>query len=654
MKFFFFKIIRNIYFLLFTKKKFLFIFNYHQIYKNEKKEVIMQLHKVKYCNFISQIKIMSILGSFISLNDVISHKLKSKINFLITFDDVPESFQNISQFLINKSIPVLLCPSFEITENGYGWRNKVYKIIDILDPKKISKEIDKLDVKYNFDEKKSFYKFTKCNSKNSLYMENKIINPLFNKIYRNNKNVFAKRSYLNWEYYKNNNFEKKNIEIANHSLNHHNMSTLSRDQIFNDFKTSDKKIKDKLKINLRCFAVPFGSVTNNLLIDLTDIAVNQKYNVILWITNSANIIYGKKNNQIHQLSRIHTPDSLFIFIKILLTSFLKANHNILDFSKENNDSISNLELCESNSAQKSISIENLLRPNKDFASDPIYFDYLYSKNIFRGKRPHYFYMSSNERIKSILYNFHAEFNLDGKKYKGVYWAGGRSLPFKKNISNASLFLKSMQEEVIIGSYKPNKYFQKGLRNWKKIPMFEVVFPPKIKKNHNSKKNFIIKKNLKSTKKLDKILQINEEKTFFSLSKSSKYYSWRYDEYCYADTVYYILYKNGKPSSFLLLQSKDDKASISDFSFFSLNELEYLIVEVINDLNRNKISKVCVETSKNDILNIFRSFYNVKIKNFFIYYYFNKKYFKNKIKDLDKKFNEYNLNETQTSGDVLLR
>ncbi len=654
MKNFFFNSLRNIYILLFTRKKFLFIFNYHQIDNESPNEIIKELHSIKFNIFKIQIKIMRLLGTIVSLDDLVKFKLKSKVNFIITFDDVSRTFNDVINFLEINSIPVTVCPSYSMTDKGYGWRNKVYKIIDYLDEEEIKDSVNSLNTKYKINGKDSFYKFTKEGDKNSIFMEEKIINPLFKKIKKKYAISFNERIYLDWGYFNKKIIKNKNFEIANHSFNHYNMSSLTRDEIFNDFEISDSKIREKLNVRLNYFAVPFGSVTNNLLVNLNDIATRKKYKVVLWVTNAANIIDKKKTHQIYHLSRIHTPTSLTRFIKILIRSFIFAESNILPFSKEDNNFPYSIELNESSDMHQSLSIENLLRPNKDFASDPEYYNYLYTNNIFKGKRNDYLYTHLDNCVESILYNFHAEFLVDGKLHKGVYWAGGRSLPFKRKSTNALAFIKSMKEEPIIGSYKPNNNFQKGLTHWKKIEMFDISFDPNLRLKEKDNKNFLIKKEFNATNDLDKILEINQKKLFFSLNKSTKYYQWRYDNYCYAKSCYYILYKNDKPSSFILLQYSDNNVSISDFSYFSLEEIEYLLKKVSSDLISNNIKKITIETNRNEIVSKLKLLFNIKIKTFSIYYYFNKKNFKSIIKKIDEEFNENSLNETQTSGDILIR
>ena len=146
----------------------------------------------------------------------------------------------------------------------------------------------------------------------------------------------------------------------------------------------------------------------------------------------------------------------------------------------------------------------------------------------------------------------------------------------------------------------------------------------------------------------------QKNIFFYLSKSKDYYAWRYDKYCYAKTKYYILYRDSKPSSFLLVQCNKGNAHLTDFSFFSIEELQELIITAVNDLCKSKIFNIVIESNKTDIVSLLKSIYKINIKNFSIYYYFNKKYFKNELINFNNNFIEIKLNETQTCGDVLIR
>mgnify|MGYP005646236177 CR=1 FL=1 len=83
----------------------------------------------------------------------------------------------------------------------------------------------------------------------------------------------------------------------NHSYNHFNMSTLSRNKIFDDISISTEIIDKELNIRPKYFAVPFGEVTANLLIDVNDCLRELNYKSALWVTNGGNICIDKMDSK---------------------------------------------------------------------------------------------------------------------------------------------------------------------------------------------------------------------------------------------------------------------------------------------------------------------------------------------------------------------
>ena len=141
--------------------------------------------------FKNQIRLLSYLGSFVSLDEIYNNTLRSKINFSITFDDVSKTVLKATQFLESKEIPYALGPTVNSTNNGFGWRDKVYFIIKNYDSYRLYDYVKNiLGDNLKLGEKDfSFYHFTKSNDFNSNYILNKVINPLFEKIYKIDKNL---------------------------------------------------------------------------------------------------------------------------------------------------------------------------------------------------------------------------------------------------------------------------------------------------------------------------------------------------------------------------------------------------------------------------------------------------------------------------------
>ncbi len=111
--------------LLFLKHKLIIGLNYHRVGEFNKKSSFQLLHTVNLKIFKIQISIIKLFFKILSIEDIRQKKLTSKINFFITFDDVPSVSKDAIFWLVKKKIPYTLCPNIFTTENGYNFRDKV-------------------------------------------------------------------------------------------------------------------------------------------------------------------------------------------------------------------------------------------------------------------------------------------------------------------------------------------------------------------------------------------------------------------------------------------------------------------------------------------------------------------------------------------------
>ena len=190
-----FVLLKNFYLILFKKKKFSIILNYHRIGDVDPKNPFHRLHTVSLSTFKLQIKICSLIGNFVSLNDIENSNLKSKLNFCITFDDVSSSAYDALNWLNKNKTPFAICPCQQITENSLGWRDKVYFIEKFLEKKDILNSIKEKFPLANFDADESFYSLSKNLQFDQLKMIKDIVDPLYQKIHlrdeNNEKNYFT-------------------------------------------------------------------------------------------------------------------------------------------------------------------------------------------------------------------------------------------------------------------------------------------------------------------------------------------------------------------------------------------------------------------------------------------------------------------------------
>ena len=125
--------LKNIFLLFFKANKYSIILNYHRIGNFDPKNPFHRLHTISLSTFKLQIKFCSLIGKFVSLDDIYNSKLSSKLSFCITFDDVSNSIYSAIKWLDKKKIPFAICPCQQITEESLGWRDKVYFIEKFLD-----------------------------------------------------------------------------------------------------------------------------------------------------------------------------------------------------------------------------------------------------------------------------------------------------------------------------------------------------------------------------------------------------------------------------------------------------------------------------------------------------------------------------------------
>ena len=308
------------------------IYNYHRIGKIDKKNPFHTLETTRLINFHIHMKLMSLVGKFVSLEQVTSNTNLSRLNIVITFDDVSKSVEKIIPFLIKKKIPFVLCPSSHLTNDGFGYRDKVYFInkyleeadiynyaIDVFGEETIGKYSDL-----------SFYKFTKQSIVHPKLIIELLIDPLFKKIPFSSDIKNESRAYLNWNEIKDKYLNNSLVTIANHSFNHFEMTGLSKQEIEEDIRSSTQVFYDNLDTTPEYFVVPFGGLTQSLLVNLTEILRKHGYKGCLWLTNSGNIVNHQYDKQIIHLSRIHVSSVIIRLIYTTLVAIANSKAKIVD------------------------------------------------------------------------------------------------------------------------------------------------------------------------------------------------------------------------------------------------------------------------------------------------------------------------------------
>ena len=261
-------LLKNLYLMFFKNNRFSIILNYHRIGYVDPNNPFHRLHTVSLLTFKLQIKICSLLGKFVSLDDIHKSNLKSRLSFCITFDDVSSSAYDALKWLDKRGICFAICPCQQITEDSLGWRDKVYFIEKFLDKEDILNVIKERFPLVHFDMNNTFYSLSKNSMFDQLEMIENVVNPLFEKVHyiKNNKNYFSEEDLIKLK-------EKfKYMEIVNHSFSHANLTKLKINHLYKEVDNCDKFLENFLGETPKYFAVPFGSFDIPFCIGLSEVA----------------------------------------------------------------------------------------------------------------------------------------------------------------------------------------------------------------------------------------------------------------------------------------------------------------------------------------------------------------------------------------------
>ena len=611
-----FVLLKNFYLILFKKKKFSIILNYHRIGDVDPKNPFHRLHTVSLSTFKLQIKICSLIGNFVSLNDIENSNLKSKLNFCITFDDVSSSAYDALNWLNKNKTPFAICPCQQITENSLGWRDKVYFIEKFLEKKDILNSIKEKFPLVNFDADESFYSLSKNLQFDQLKMIKDIVDPLYQKIHlrdeNNEKNYFTVDDLIKIKK------EFRYMEIVNHSLSHAKLTELKIQELYSEIDNCDKFLSSFLGTTPKYFAVPFGGFDNRLCIGLNEVARLKKKKAILWVANRLNLDIGYKPNKIRQLGRFHTHTSVIGLCLQILVSFLRP-HFLEDVVKKIPPERSKNEIKFNPENSKILAFEDLSRPTKNYSGCLSFLKNFYIANPFLNSGNHTIAELQNDRIMAIGQNLVLPFN--GLKSDKVvnFFGNWRSVTGATKIGAAAILGKALKEYNLTISYKPSKIIESSFvkMGWHCLLLKKFTYNLPIIKGSKINSNLKVKYKLEEK---DEINQFNSScGDIIQLILSKNLLRWRVENYSLAKPVYFFLDDNGE-KAFVVAQYNDSEILLLDQRFSSIEVLKKIIEEIFKWSKKQNLIKLVAETSCIQTQNLFEKILpEKKIKNDYCYF-----------------------------------
>ena len=641
IKFFF----KNLYFIYYKKRKCSIILNYHRIGNIDPKNPFHQLHTVSLNIFKLQVRICSMIGKIVSLDDLRNSNLVTRINFSITFDDVPYSSLNALEWLNNKKIPFAICPCQQITDEGIGWRDKVYFIEKFVDKKNIINHIDQAYGYIEYNKNDTFYKLSKNSIFDQSIMIAEIVNPLFESISDKFKAFKGEKNYfdINDLIFLKKSFPK--MEIVNHSATHVNLTSLNINQLTKEIEICDKFLDHKLDQKSKYFAVPFGEFNASLCVGLCEAARKNKKQAIFWVANHINLDLEKKPNKVSQFCRFHTSTSILGFFKQILTALCRPGFIDHITTKISSESSEHSILLNPN-LEKILAFEDVSRPTKDYSGSESYFVNFYKNNPFLEKSSHTIAEIQNERIMSIGQNLILPFKGLDKKRLINFFGNWRSISGSSKIGAAVILGKAIKEADILASYKPSKQIESSFikMGWKPIHLKTFVYTLKNISSINKNSNFSVTHEMSKSYKFDKFKPNNINSIQIELSR--ELINWRVQNYELAKPVYFVLNNSESEKALVIAQFNDKKILFLDQQFSSSAALLNISKEIALWSKEKGLSEIIAESSCEQTQDIFKKcFPQAKIEDSLCYL---------NIKKYDKKLGNKEFIITPISSDVFLR
>ena len=579
------------------------VLNYHRIGSVDPQNPFHRLHTVFLPTFKLQIKLCSLIGKFVSLDEIVDSNLKTRLSFSITFDDVSFSSYEALKWLNSQNIPFAICPCQSITENGVGWRDKVYFIEKYLRNEDALKEVrDKFPL-VNVNSNEKFYGLSKNKIFDQTEMIEGVVEKLFEKAllvdetYQHTKNYFNASDLVKIK------GEFKSLEIVNHSISHANLSQFSIDRLTSEIEGCDKFLGNLLGVTPKYFCVPFGGFESQLAIKLCEGSRLNNKKAILWVANQFNLDIGAKKSKIKQFARFHTSTSVVGLLKQIVLSFCKQDFQKSIGQLKSTDTLG-YKIFSNPEISKILAFEDISRPTKDYSGDPKFLTQTYIKNPFLEDRAHTFAEIKNDHIIAIGQNLPLPFSgIDGFKVVNLF-GNWRSVNGASKIGAAAILGKSIKEYQLTLSYKPSRYIKHSFikMGWIEITLQKFHSNLHNLNSHGSSQDLVVAHNVDEVEDFSQFNCKNAETIQLELSK--KLVRWRVQNYPLAKPVYFRLDDCEGENALVIGQYNATELLLLDQRFSSPSALRQIVEKILEWAIHKDLQMLTAETSCSQTQKVF--------------------------------------------------
>jgi peptidoglycan/xylan/chitin deacetylase (PgdA/CDA1 family) len=633
------------------------ILNYHRIGPTDPANPLHRLHAVDPDIFRAQLGYMQSCGRLVGLEDIRLNRGLGPLNFAVTFDDVPADASNGIGILEELRAPFAVSVCGQLAHDGWGIRDKVYSIVKYLDAHEIEDFVRaQLPEAATSGESVSFYHLTKRPDLDPELLRDRLIEPLFATV-EDRARPYLSGAYLSWSDIRGLFSGNPLATLANHSWRHDNLAAYGRRRLAAEIRESHDIFARETGCQPRYFTVPFGRFTQRLAQDLITPLQRLGYRGVLWVGESGNAVRGACHAQVTQLIRLHAPTTVDDFSRAVT----RAAQNPVDAAIRqvaDRPHRKPVRIISSSAARPVLNYEMLMRQGKDYSSDPLFYQYQFTDNPYKGDRPDYYAVLCDEAIEATAYNFHASFSVGGQPVPGVYLASWRRLP-EAHIAASGLLVRRMTDrECVVGVYRPSSVAARALQDWRRVTVYRHVIPvpgdPAAPRAPAGQ--YRVMSSARYDRSLVTLAQDTARRAGFTISRDASYYTWRFGSYPLAPCRYFTLLSGDTPAGYCVVLWTRSVMSIADFSVLAPAELAALVREVLAFAHFAQVLSVTLETSSRELSDCLERVFGAEAEEFRNYYHFNDRLLAAQgiTSDIDCLWHESAFHETAATGDVLLR
>ncbi|WP_416969357.1 polysaccharide deacetylase family protein [Streptomyces sp. 4F14] len=626
--------------------------NYHRIGDVEPANPYHRLHTVPHHVFTRQLDWMLARGAVISPDQARAADTPADVNFVLCFDDVPVSALTAIDLLRTRNLPVTLSPAGVLADDGLGTRDKVYAIEKYADPDHIARRITGL-LPAAARRENSFYHLTKSPALDPHLVRTQLIDPLYETVRDRAAPFFAERGYLTWTQLRSLARDPR-VTVANHTYRHDNLAALGPDAVRAEVERSHTHFTRRTGTAARYFTVPFGRLTQELALDLLDSLVPLGYEGILWVGSGGVNVHGRYRHQVLHLVRVHAHENADGFAKQVDAAVRNSTRAAI-WQVPARAHHRPVRITEGSSARRAGVLEMVLRQGKDHASDPVHFAHQFTANPYRGTRCDYCTVEADGRPEAIAYRFHTPFAVDGQRIPGIYLSGWRKLPHAHATAAGLLLRALLDQEPVVGVYRPNPEIHTAFRSWHRVRVTQLVLTAPAPFRPAGGARWSTTESSGFPADCEDLCAASVRRAGFTLARDGAYHRWRHAAYPAARATFLCIRRLGRPAGLAVLLHLRDVTHVVDFHLADGRHADRLLGAVRAHAASHGCTSVRWETTDTRLIRTAVEHHGAHTGSYDNFYRFNTARFAALgLIPPGERWRDLRLHETATTSDVLPR